>query len=82
MRSGRAADERARLESGWAARPRGFESLPLRHPMTTTRERVAAVTLLDLGRMASRMDTSAAHAMLHAVAVAMSEGSAWGWATA
>ena len=33
-----------------------------------------AVTLLELGRIASRYDTEMAHAMLHAVAVAKTRG--------
>lgn len=41
-----------------------------------------AMTLLDLGRIASHLDTALAHAMLHAVAVAKDRGSEWGWATA
>lgn len=40
------------------------------------------MTLLDLGRIASRRDTEIAHAMLHAVAVAKDRGSVCGWATA
>ncbi len=39
------------------------------------------MTLLDLADIASRYDTAAAHAMLHAVAVAREGGSLW-WATA
>ena len=40
------------------------------------------MTLLDLGRIASHLDTALAHAMLHAVAVAKDRRSEWGWATA
>ena len=40
------------------------------------------MTLLDLGRIASHLDTALAHAMLHAGAVAKDRGSEWGWATA
>lgn len=40
------------------------------------------MTLLDLGRIASHLDTALSHAMLHAVAVANDRGSEWGWATA
>ena len=32
------------------------------------------MTLLDLGRIASRYDTEAAHAMLHAVAASRAKG--------
>ena len=40
------------------------------------------MTVLDLGRIASHLDTGMAHAMLHAVAVAKDRGSRCGWATA
>ena len=63
------------------ARPKEFESPAFRHFRTTT-EKGRAMTLLDLGRIASHLDTALAHAMLHAVAVAKDRGSEWGWATA
>ena len=45
-------------------------------PLFSTERRGHAVTLLDLGRIASRYDTETAHAMLHAVAVARARGGA------
>lgn len=44
-----------------------------------TTEKGRAMTLLDLGRIASHLDTALAHAMLHAVAVAKDRGSRCGW---
>lgn len=37
------------------------------------------MTLLELGMLARKHDTGMAHAMLHAVAVCLSEGSRHGW---
>lgn len=37
------------------------------------------MTLLELGMIARRHETEVAHAMLHAVAVCLSEGSEHGW---
>ena len=80
-RKARIADECACLENRRAARSPGFESPAFRHFRLTT-EKGRAMTLLDLGRIASRRDTEIAHAMLHAVAVAKDRGSVCGWATA
>lgn len=37
------------------------------------------MTLLELGMIARKHETGMAHAMLHAVAVCLSEGSWYGW---
>ena len=81
MRKARIADECACLESRRTARSPGFESPAFRHSRYN-RARGPRMTLLDLGRIASHLDTALAHAMLHAVAVAKDRGSEWGWATA
>ena len=41
--------------------------------------RRCAMTLLELGMIARKHETDIAHAMLHAVAVCLSEGSWYGW---
>lgn len=41
--------------------------------------RRCVMTLLELGMIARRHETDIAHAMLHAVAVCLSEGSWYGW---
>ena len=83
MRKARTADECACLENRRAAeapRVRIPRLPPPNQRHNRTKER--AMTLLDLGRIASHLDTGMAHAMLHAVAVAKDRGSRCGWATA
>lgn len=42
-------------------------------------ERRCAMTFLEIGMIARRHETDVAHAMLHAVAVCLGEGSWYGW---
>ena len=77
-REARIAVECACLENRRIAWSPGFESPAFRHSRKQP-NKGARMTLLDLGRIASHLDTALAHAMLHAVAVAKDRGSVCGW---